>query len=135
MGETTRKLNRKALWAGRTLSGLAAAALFADAMGKLLEAPPVIEGTTQLGFHRDAVFTLGVILFTCVLTYVIPRTSIIGALLLTGYLGGAVATHVRVESPLLTHILSPIYVAIVLWCGLLLRDARLRTLLPLRSAS
>ena len=135
MGETTRKLNRKALWAGRTLSALAAAALFADAMGKLLEVPPVIEGTTQLGFHRDAVFTLGVILFTCVLTYVIPRTSIIGALLLTGYLGGAVATHVRVESPLLTHILTPIYVAMVLWGGLLLRDARLRTLLTVRSAS
>jgi hypothetical protein len=81
------------------------------------------------------VFTLGVILLTCVLVYVIPRTSVLGALLLTGYLGGAVATHVRVESPLLTHALFPVYVAAILWAGLLLRDGRLRGLLPMRSAS
>lgn len=122
-------------WTGRGLSGLAVLFLLFDGTGKLFQVQPVVEGTLQLGYPRDAVFTLGVILVACVLVYVIPRTSVLGALLLTGYLGGAVATHVRVESPLLTHALFPIYVAAVLWVGLLLRDARLRGLLPIRSAS
>jgi len=122
-------------WAGRALSGLAVLFLLFDSAGKLFQVPPVVEGTLRLGYPRDLVFTLGVILLACVLVYVIPRTSVLGALLLTGYLGGAVATHVRVESPLLTHALFPIYVAAVLWAGLLLRDARLGRLLPIRSAS
>jgi hypothetical protein len=122
-------------WTGRTLSGLAVAFLLFDSAGKLLEVRPVIEGTLHLGYPPDLVFTLGVILLTCVLTYVIPRTSVLGALLLTGYLGGAVATHVRVESPLFTHVLFPTYVAALVWGGLLLRDARLRAFLPVRSAS
>jgi hypothetical protein len=119
-----------ALWTGRILSGLATLALFADGFGKLVEAQPVIDGTLALGYPRDSVFTLGVILVTCVLTYVIPRTSVLGAILLTAYLGGAVATHVRVESPLFTHVLTPTYVAAFVWGGLFLRDARLRALLP-----
>ena len=120
---------------GRALSGLAAVLLFTDSVGKLLEVAPVIEGTTQVGYPRDLVFTLGVILFIWVLTYVIPRTAVVGALLLTGYLGGAVATHVRIESPLFTHILAPVYMGAVVWGGLLLRDARLRAFLPIRSRS
>jgi hypothetical protein len=123
------------IWIGRTLSGLAALALFADSLGKLVQAQPVIDGTLALGYPRDSVFTLGVILFTCVVAYVVPRTSMFGAILLTAYLGGAVATHVRVASPLLTHVLFPTYVAAFVWGGLLLRDRRLRALLPLRSAS
>ena len=118
---------------GRALSGLAVLFLLFDSTGKLLQIQPVVEGTLQLGYPRDIVFTLGVILFTCVLVYVIPRTSVLGALLLTGYLGGAVATHVRVESPLFTHVLFPTYLGAALWGGLLLRDARLRAFLPLRS--
>jgi hypothetical protein len=118
------------IWIGRMLSGLAALALFADSLGKLVQAQPVIDGTLALGYPRDSVFTLGVILFTCVVAYVVPRTSILGAILLTAYLGGAVATHVRVESPLFTHVLAPTYVAVFLWGGLLLRDVRLRAFLP-----
>ena len=117
-----------ALWTGRILSGLAALALFADSLGKLVQAQPVIDGTLALGYPRDSVLMLGVILFTCVLAYVVPRTSVLGAILLTAYLGGAVATHVRVESPLFTHVLVPTYVAAFVWGGLLLRDARLRAL-------
>ena len=119
-----------ALWTGRILSGLAVLALFADSFGKLVEAQPVIDATLALGYPRDSVFTLGVILLTCVLTYVIPRTSLLGAILLTAYLGGAVATHLRVESPLFTHVLVPTYVATFVWGGLLLRDERLRAFLP-----
>ena len=80
-------------------------------------------------------FSLGVILLTCVVAYVVPQTAVLGALLLTAYLGGAVATHVRVDSPLFSHILFPTYVAALVWGGLLLRDRRLRVLLPLQRAS
>jgi hypothetical protein len=118
------------LWTGRILSGLAALALFADSLGKLVQVQPVIDATLALGYPRDSVFLIGAILFTCVLAYVVPRTSVLGAILLTAYLGGAVATHVRIESPLFTHVLVPTYLAALIWGGLLLRDARLRAFLP-----
>lgn len=120
---------------GRTLSWFAVLFLIFDSAGKLFEVQPVIDGTLQLGYSRDMVFTLGVVLLACVVAYIVPRTAPLGALLLTGYLGGAVATHVRIESPLFTHILFPTYVATLLWAGLILRDPRLRTLLPIRRAS
>ena len=122
-------------WTGRALSALGVLFLLFDSTGKLLQVKPVIDGTLQLGYSRDIVFTLGALLFTCVLVYLIPRTSVLGAVLLTAYLGGAVATHVRVQSPLFTHVLFPTYVAAVLWGGLFLRDARLRAFLPVRRAS
>ena len=118
------------LWIGRVLSGVAVLFLFFDSTGKLLEVQPVIDGTIALGYPRDLVFTLGVILLAGVLAYLCPRTSVLGALLLTAYLGGAVASQVRVQAPLFTHTLFPIYVALFVWGGLLLRDARLRLLLP-----
>ena len=118
------------LWTGRALSGLAVAFLIFDSTGKLLEVQPVIDGTKQLGYSPDLVFGLGVTLISCVLAYLVPWTSVLGAVLLTGYLGGAVATHVRVGSPLVTHVLFPTYIAALLWGGLMLRDARLRALLP-----
>jgi hypothetical protein len=127
--------NRWRQWTGRALSGLGVFFLLFDSTGKLLQVQPVVEGTLQLGYPREIVFTLGVVLLACVLAYVLPRTSVLGAILLTAYLGGAVATHVRVESPLFTHVLFPTYVAAVLWGGLLLRDGRLRAFLPIRSAS
>ena len=124
---------KRALWGGRVISGLAVAFLIFDSIGKLLRIQPVIDGTMELGYPPDIVFSLGLILLSCVLTYLIPRTSVLGALLLTGYLGGAVATHVRVGNPLFTHILFPTYLAVMLWGGLVLRDARLRAfLLPSR---
>src|SRR4029079_12733190 len=106
-----------------------------DSTGKLLEVQPVIDGTRQLGYPREIVFTLGVILLSCVVVYLIPRTSVLGALLLTGYLGGAVASQARVENPLFSHILFPTYVAILIWGGLVLRDARLRAFAPWRRQS
>jgi DoxX-like family len=132
---TTQAGSRRRLWAGRVLSWLAVAFLLFDSAGKLLQVQPMIDGTIQLGYSRDIVFSLGVILLSCVVAYVIPRTSVLGALLLTGYLGGAVATHVRVENPLFSHVLFPTYVGALLWGGLILRDARLRSLLPIRRES
>ena len=127
--------SKRRLWTGRLLSGLAVLFLLFDSTGKLLQVQPVIDGTIRLGYPRDIVFSLGVILLSCVVAYVIPRTSVLGALLLTGYLGGAVATHVRVVNPLFSHVLFPTYVAALLWGGLVLRDVRLRSFLPIRRES
>ena len=113
---------------GLALSALAVLFLLVDSAGKLAQIPVVVEGTTALGYSRDFVFPLGLILMVCVAAYAVPRTTVIGALLLTAYLGGAVATQVRVGAPLFTHILFPTYVAAIVWGGLLLRDARLRAL-------
>lgn len=120
---------------GRILSGIAVLFLLVDGVAKLLQVQPVIDGTLQLGYPRDIVFSLGVILLSCLLAYIVPRTSVLGALLLTGYLGGAVATHARLEHPLFSHTLFPIYVGLFIWGGLVLRDERLRTFLPVRRAS
>jgi hypothetical protein len=125
----------RARWAGRGLSGLVVAFLLFDSAGKLLQVQPVIDGTLTLGYPREVVLPLGVILFACVAVYAMPRTAVLGAILLTGYLGGAVATHVRVGSPLFSHVLFPIYVAAAVWGGLILRDPRLRIFLHLRRTS
>ena len=122
-------MHSRSAWIGRGISTLAVLFLIFDSSGKLFEVHPVIDGTVRLGYSPDMVFTLGMLLLACVVTYVVPRTSLLGAVLLTGYLGGAVATHVRVESPLFSHILFPVYLGALLWGGLLLRDARLRALL------
>jgi hypothetical protein len=127
---TSHASSKLALLTGRSISGLAVAFLLFDSLGKLLEVQPVVDGTRQLGYSPEIVFTLGFTLLSCVLTYLVPRTSVLGALLLTGYLGGAMA--VRVGSPLLTHVLFPVYVAVLLWGGLMLRDARLGAFLPWR---
>ncbi len=94
---------------------------------------PVVESFRQLGYPTSLGLAIGLLELTCLVLYVVPRTSVLGAVLLTGYLGGAVATHVRVGSPLFTHILFPIYVAGLIWGGLFLRERRLLTLIPLRS--
>lgn len=124
---------KRDVWIGRVLSGFAVLFLTFDAALKLLRLPMAIEGTTELGYPAGVVLPLGVVQVICLVLYVIPRTSVLGAVLWTGYLGGAIATHVRLGNPLFTHVLFPVYVALLLWGGLWLRDRRLRTLLPLRS--
>lgn len=117
---------------GRVLTALAALFLAVDTVVKLLRLAPAVEGTTALGYPASTVHWIGAIQLVCLVLYLIPRTSVLGAVLMTGYLGGAIATHVRIASPLLTHVLFPVYVAAVLWGGLYLREERLRELLPLR---
>jgi hypothetical protein len=102
-------------------------------MMKLLRVPEAIKGTVQIGYPPGVVFPLGLVTLACLILYLVPRTAILGALLWTAYLGGAVASHVRVGDPLFSHVLAPVYVAILLWLPLWLRDARLRALVPLRS--
>lgn len=120
-------------WGGYTVSALPALFLLVDAAGKLFKPEPVVTGTLELGYPESVIFPLGVLLLICTIVYIIPKTSVLGAILLTGYLGGAVATHVRLSNPLFTHQLFPVYLGALLWLGLYLRDARLRSLLPFRN--
>jgi len=123
--------SRIVTWAGRAASGLVGLFLLFDAVIKILRLSFAVEATTQLGYPADAVFPIGVIELVCLALYVIPRTSVLGAILLTGHLGGAVATHLRIGSPLLGFTLFPLYVAALLWGGLYLRNEGLRTVVPL----
>jgi hypothetical protein len=117
------------LWTGRFLSGIAGAFLLMDAAGKLMKVAPAMEGTRQLGYPESLVFTLGVLLHVGLVLYAIPRTCVLGAIYLAAFLGGAVATHVRVGNPLATHILFPVYLGMFLWTGLALRKPKLLSLL------
>jgi DoxX-like family len=125
--------SKKSVWVGRVLSGLVVLFLIPDGIIKFLKPAPVVETSAHLGLPLSLANTLGIILLVCTAIYVFPRTSVLGAILLTGYLGGAVATHLRVGDPLFSHVLFPTYLGVLLWLGLYLRDSRLRALIPLRS--
>jgi hypothetical protein len=114
-------LSKKRLWAGRIMSAVAGLFLLFDATIKLMVIPPVVESFTRLGFPVDLSRGIGTLELACLIAYVIPRTAIPGAILLTGFLGGAVVTHVRVGDPLLSHALFPVYLGALVWGGLLLR--------------
>ena len=118
----------RARLAGRILTGLAVLFLAFDVGIKLAVAKPAVEGTVQLGYQPHHVLTIGLIGLVCLILYVIPRTAPLGAVLWTGYLGGAIASNLRLDNPLFSHTLFPIYVAVLIWGGLYLRDARVRAL-------
>jgi len=119
------------------MSGLVIAFTLFDAAMKLVPLDVVIEATGALGYSptRELARGLGVVLLICTLLYAVPRTAILGAILLTAYMGGTVAAHLRVGNPLFTHMLFGAYLAVLAWGGLFLRDTRLRLLVPLRSPS
>jgi hypothetical protein len=117
---------------GYVLTTLVALFLAFDAIVKVLRLGPAMTATTDLGYPAAAVFPIGIMELVCLGLYVLPQTAVLGAVLLTGYLGGAIATHVRAGSPMLTHTLFPIYVALMLWGGLYLREPRVADLLPYR---
>lgn len=125
-------ISRTALWAGWIMSGIVILFLIMDLTMKLLNLPIVTQTGLTLGWPAGTARTLGTILLICTALYAYPRTAILGAVLLTGYLGGAVATHLRVDSPLFTHILFGVYLGIMAWGGLWLRDPKLQALFPLR---
>jgi hypothetical protein len=130
--QTSASVTKKARIAGSVLTTLVALFLTFDTVIKVLTLAPAVEGTTALGYPADRVFPIGVIELVCLALYLVPRNSVLGAILLTGYLGGAIATHVRIGSPLMSHTLFPIYVAALVWGGLYLREPRLRDLVPFR---
>jgi hypothetical protein len=129
---STLTTSRPLVWTGRALSGLVILFLVVDAAMKIAALPIVaetamtIDWTVDLGFWR----AMGLLLLAITALYAWPRTAVLGAILLTGYLGGAVATHVRIGNPFFSHTLFGVYLGVALWVGLWLRDARLRSCLP-----
>jgi len=122
------------VWVGRIMSFVPATMLLLDAVMKLVKPEPVVKATIESGYPESIIVGLGVVLLVSVVLYLIPRTAVLGAILLTGYLGGAVATHVQLEDGWFFTIFPALFGA-VLWGGLVLRDERLRSLLPIRTAS
>jgi hypothetical protein len=125
-------VSKAALWAGRVISGIVTLFLLLAAVMDLARPSSVVEGMVKYGYPESSLVGIGVALLTSVILYVVPRTSILGAILLTGYLGGAVATHVRAGDPV-GRMLVPVFFGLLTWGGLYLRDERLRALAPLRS--
>jgi hypothetical protein len=116
------------LWTGRILSTLAALFLLFDGIGKLVKPAPVVEATVHMGYPESVIFGLGIVLTAATILYIIPRTAILGAILLTGYLGGAVASQVRISAGLFPEVF-PIIIGLLVWGGLYLRDDRVRSLI------
>jgi hypothetical protein len=119
-------------WAGWSMTGLMILFMLFDSLAKLALQHNVVEATTKIGYPLDTLRPLGIICLVSTILYAIPRTSILGAILLTAYLGGAIASKVRIEDPLFSSVLFGVYFGILIWGGLYLRDERLRSLIPLR---
>ncbi|MFI5211880.1 MAG: DoxX family protein [Ignavibacteria bacterium] len=126
------EVSKSKLWTGRVLSGVAVIFLIFDGTIHLLKPGPVIESFNHLGYSPDISVTLGIIELFCLAIYLIPQTSIFGAVLLTGYLGGAVASQLRIGEPLFGYVLFPVYIGILLWGGIYLRDRKLQSIIPFR---
>ena len=132
--DQTATVSKRRLWAGRIMSGIVVLFLIFDGVTKLMVIQPVVQGMRQLGYPVPLAPVIGTILLICVVLYVISRTAPLGAILLTGYLGGAVASQFRIGMPLFSYTLAPIYVAALAWGGLYLRDSRVRGLLGARGS-
>lgn len=128
----TPRLTSPARWGGRILTGVPVLFLMLDGAMKLAGHPEVTKASERLGIPTQFSAGIGLLLLGCLALYLVPRTAALGAVLLTGYLGGAVFTHVRIGDPLFSHTLFPIYVGAMLWAGLFLRDERVRRLLAPR---
>jgi hypothetical protein len=120
------------VWGGRIASGLVVLFLLFDGVIKLMEIGPVMESFVQLGYPTSLARGIGIIVLVCAVLYAIPRTAVLGAILLTGLLGGAVASHVRLGDPLFSHVLFGVYLGVLAWGGLWLRDERMRAIVPVR---
>lgn len=120
------------LWTGRVIAGLISAFILMDAVMKFVKPPQVADAFVRTGWPLELSVTLGAILLTCLVLYLIPRTSVLGAILLTAYFGGAVATNLRLHEPLFSNTLFPVYFGMLTWLSLWLRDARLNEFVPLR---
>jgi DoxX-like family len=128
-------VSRSALWSGRILSALVTLFLLFDAVAHMAKPAPVADAFARLGYPLSASFGIGLVEFLCLVAYVVPRTEVLGAVLLTGVLGGAIATHLRVGSPLFEAYIFPFLVGLFAWGGIWLRDVRLRALFPPRLAT
>ena len=132
LGGQAASISKGQLWTGRVLSGVAVLFMLFDTVIHPMRGTQVVQGFAQLGFPLSIAIPLSAVEFIGIVLYVIPGTSALGAILLTGYLGGAVAAQVRIGAPLLGLVLAPVYVALFLWVGLYLRDERVRAVVPVR---
>ena len=121
--------SKKALWAGRVMSGLVVAFMTFDGVMKLLKVGPVVEGTEKLGYPQSTIVPIGLLALIGAALYLVRRTSVLGAIFLTGFFGGAIATNVRVENPLFSHVLFPTYLAALMWGGIALRNSHVKQVL------
>lgn len=128
-------MTTKQIWTGRVLSGIAIAFMLFDGGIKFTGIEAVADSLAQLGLPADIAPTLGILSLICTLLYAIPRTAVFGAVLLTGYLGGAIAINLRVGNPLFSHVLFPIYLSLFIWGGLWFRDERVRAVFPTRATT
>jgi hypothetical protein len=119
---------KSAIWTGRIFSGLIVAFMLFDAGIKLAKAAPAVEGTAHLGYPAWELVPIGITALVCAILYAVPRTAVLGAILLTGYLGGATATQVRMQDP---WFVMPVILGMIAWCGLYLRDESLRRLMAI----
>jgi len=131
LGAQAAHISKGQLWTGRVLSTIAILFMLFDTIIHAMRGPQVVQGFAQLGFPLSIAIPLSTVEFIGIVLYVFPRTSVLGAILLTGYLGGAVAAQVRIGAPLLGFVLAPVYVALFLWVGLYLRDLRVRAVVPI----
>lgn len=126
----TTPVSKKSLWAGRIVSALPALLLLLSGVVKLMKPASVVQGFAHFGYPESVILSIGILEIACTVIYVVPRTAVLGAILLTGYLGGATATNVRIGDPLF---FAPAILGVLVWAGLFLRENRLRALIPLRS--
>jgi len=126
------RISKTRLWISWIMSGLVILMMLFDSIFKFIKPPEVVEGTLSLGYAEHHIAIIGILALIATIFYAIPSTSIIGAVLLTAYFGGAIATHLRLDNPLFSHTLFPVYFAVLAWGGLWLRDGRLRSLMPLQ---
>jgi hypothetical protein len=129
---TAAPVSKAAFWTGWVISILPALVLIMSSAGKFSTSDEISKGFEHLGWRLDLAFALGIIEIVCTIVYLLPPTAVLGAILLTGYLGGAVATHMRVGDPFVPNFLLPILLGVFIWGGLYLRDARVRELVPWR---
>jgi hypothetical protein len=125
----TAAVSKKAIWAGRIISALLALLLIFSAVMAITKPPAVVDGFTKFGYPERLIPVIAILELSCAVLYLIPRTSILGAILLTGYFGGATATHIRISDP---SFIMPVLAGVLAWLGLFLRDDRVRALIPLK---
>lgn len=128
----TNKISKSRLWLARIMSWLVILFMLFDSIFKLIKPAPVVEGTLELGYSEHHIIVIGMLGLISTILYALPRTSVLGAVFLTGYFGGVIATQIRVDAPLFTHILFAVYLAVFAWGGLWLRDDRVRNLIPIQ---
>jgi hypothetical protein len=128
-------ISKSTRWISYIMSGLVILFMLFDSIMKFVKPPHVIEGTLALGYGEEHLIVIGTLGLISTLLYAFPRTSILGAILLTGYFGGAVATHLRLNNPLFSHTLFTVYFGVLIWGGLWLRNMKLRELLPIQQSN